>query len=393
MTVTEPAVAGLRDEPLDLRRVWRTLRSPLGIAVLLTLVVVVVAMLGAAGPAKPLDPNDASPDGARAAAQLLRDRGVAVHRVTDAQAALAGSSGDSIIFVPDAQRLPRADLRTLASSTTRLVVAKASSDELELLRVPARVSGHARVATRDPACAFPPARTAGDVEIGGAAYDATAPPTATCYAAGGSATLLGVEAGQRQVLLLGSADLFTNGRLAHRGNAALALGVLDASDVRWIVPPTVPEPAPKEERKGVISLLPAGVRWALVTVGVAVVLLALWRARRLGPVVAEPLPVVVRAAETVEGRARLYRASSARATAAAELRAATRTGLARSLGLPAEPDPAALVERVAARVARPGAEVGALLYGAGPGGDPPDDAALVRLAGMLDELEATVRRT
>ena len=52
-------------------------------------------------------------------------------------------------------------------------------------------------------------------------------------------------------------------------------------------------------------------------------LLVLWRARRLGPVVTEPLPVVVRSAEVVEGHGRLYSRAGARDRAAAALRAGT----------------------------------------------------------------------
>ncbi len=63
----------------------------------------------------------------------------------------------------------------------------------------------------------------------------------------------------------------------------------------------------------------------MLQLAVAVVLLALWRARRLGPVVPESLPVVVRAAEATEGRGRMYRRAGARDRAAGRLRAATRT--------------------------------------------------------------------
>ena len=45
-----------------------------------------------------------------------------------------------------------------------------------------------------------------------------------------------------------------------------------------------------------------------------------WRGRRFGPLVVENLPVVVRAGETREGRARLYQRSSARLRAADALR-------------------------------------------------------------------------
>ena len=64
------------------------------------------------------------------------------------------------------------------------------------------------------------------------------------------------------------------------------------------------------------------------------VLAALWRGRRLGPIVAERLPVVVRAAETVEGHGRLYRARRLADRAAAALRDAARGRILPLLGLP-----------------------------------------------------------
>jgi hypothetical protein len=101
--------------------------------------------------------------------------------------------------------------------------------------------------------------------------------------------------------------------------------------------------------------------------------------------VAEPLPVIVRAAETVEGRSRLYRRGRARDTAAAALRSGARARLAGPLGLGGEPAPEALAAAVASRAGRPVAVAGGLLYGPAPA----DDPALVRLATDLDELVRT----
>ncbi|HEY5183477.1 MAG TPA: DUF4350 domain-containing protein, partial [Actinomycetes bacterium] len=109
--------------------------------------------------------------------------------------------------------------------------------------------------------------------------------------------------------------------------------------------------------------------------------------RRLGRIVAEPLPVVVRAAETTEGRARLYRRAGARDRAAATLRAAAVQRLRPALGLPRTAEAVEVAAAVAARSGRPEADVAALLYGAAPR----DDAALARLADDLDALERTVR--
>lgn len=127
---------------------------------------------------------------------------------------------------------------------------------------------------------------------------------------------------------------------------------------------------------------------------VAVLLVAVWRARRLGPVVAEALPVVVRSAETVEGLSRLYRAGRARDRASDALRSGARERLVPLLGLPrsSAQDPSAareIVTAVARRTAYEETYVGAALYGP----EPLDDAGLIALTDVLDDLERQVRQS
>jgi len=89
---------------------------------------------------------------------------------------------------------------------------------------------------------------------------------------------------------------------------------------------------------------------------IAAALAALWRTRRLGPLVAEPLPVVVRASETVEGHGRLYRSRRSRGRAAAVLRDAARQPDHGPPRAPADADAAAVGAAVAALTGRePGA--------------------------------------
>jgi len=121
----------------------------------------------------------------------------------------------------------------------------------------------------------------------------------------------------------------------------------------------------------------------------AVLALALSQGRRFGPVVTEHLPVVVRAAETTEGRARLYRRAGARGRAAQNLRAASAARIVPLVGHQRGADRDAVTSAVASRTGRTASEVDAVLYGAAP----VDDAALVRLADELDTLERMVRRT
>ena len=60
----------------------------------------------------------------------------------------------------------------------------------------------------------------------------------------------------------------------------------------------------------------------------AFLVVGVWRGRRLGPIMTEPLPVTVRAAETVEGHGRLYHRLNARDRAANALRAGSSAGSA-----------------------------------------------------------------
>jgi hypothetical protein len=194
--------------------------------------------------------------------------------------------------------------------------------------------------------------------------------------------------GARTVTVLGSGAPLTNGRLGHVGNAALGLNLLGAHPrVVWLVP-SLSQAIAGAGRTSLVDLLPHRVLLVAGQLAIAVFLLALWRARRLGPVVAEPLPVIVRAAEAVEGRARLYRAAGARDRAADALRTGCRSRLIPLLGLPPDAEPAAVTAAVAARSGRSEPGVHELLYGAAPDGDP----ALVRLADDLDSLAGEVRR-
>jgi hypothetical protein len=99
-------------------------------------------------------------------------------------------------------------------------------------------------------------------------------------------------------------------------------------------------------------------------------------------VVIEPLPVVVRSAELVEGHGRLYERGRAGAEVASALREGARARLAARLGLPSTATPA----QVAYAVERQTHSSAAALV-APPDEPVPSDATLRALATALDELE------
>jgi hypothetical protein len=188
------------------------------------------------------------------------------------------------------------------------------------------------------------------------------------------------------VALLGSGDPLTNGALADQGNAALAVGTLGADPVLvWWTP--VPSSPSGAGQASLTELLPHQVGWVAAQLAVVLLVVMLWRGRRLGRLVTEPLPVVVRSVETTLGRAALYRRARARGRAARVLRAAAGRRIAVACGLPRTAAPETVAALAAERTGRPHADVTMLLSGP----PPTDDAELVRLARALDSLESALR--
>lgn len=380
------------------KRRWRWRRTWPVVLVTAVLAVSVAGVLAqSGGNAAALDPDGVGGQGSRAVAVLLGDRGVSVQRVGTVEAArtAARSAGGSVtVFLPLPATVPTTQLSRLAGiAGASLVVIAPDPTALHVLAPEILPGGVAPVRERAPQCAVPAAVAAGGADLGGDTYRlqaGSAAGAAGCYPAAGRASLVTGVGPARRVTVLGTARPFTNDALGRRGNAALALGLLGAGRrVVWLRP-RAGEGADAGEaasgRQGLVALLPDRLLLALAQGAVAVVLLALWRARRLGPVVAEQLPVTVRSMETTEGRARLYRTSSARASAASALREGTRRRLRRRLGLAPDAPPSALLDVVVERTPHSAGEVAALLCGDAP----VSEAALVRLADEVDALAEEV---
>lgn len=366
----------------SLRRAW----VPVLIAALAVAVAIGLAVVGSVPVSRPLDPTDASPSGARAIVALLRQQGVEVN-VAHSVGELA-SSPDTTVVVSLPEVLGPAELATLSENTSDLILVEPEDDALTALGVPAKEWGGVLEEKVKPACDLPEARSAGTVTVDGLDYTTTGPAT-VCYPVGNQdAVVVAPTRSGGTVTVVGSRAVFTNATLDHDGNAALALGLLTHHRrLDWLLP-VAPTSATGTERHGLFDLLPGRLWWALLEVALALLLFAVSRGRRLGPLVTEPLPVVVRATETVEGRARLLRGARARQPGAEALRAAVRRRLGTRLGLGPAPNQGALVEHVVTRTGRGASEVTDLLYGSSP----VDDRRLVALATALDRLEEEMRR-
>ncbi|MFF4990878.1 DUF4350 domain-containing protein [Streptosporangium saharense] len=372
---------------------WRGGRGALLAALLVVLVAVGGVLLsGGQDPGRPLDPESTALTGSRGLAQLLRANGVRVVRVTSVTEAVtategAQGAGGSTLLIGDTSFLDEEEAERLAAAPAdRLVVG--DQPYLTLLAPGVNPGPAVRTRSREPGCSLPAAVKAGSAYLGGTTF--TSPFGGIgCYPANGSPTLLGYADGDHKVTVVGDGQFMSNLRLAEDGNAALATNLAGARPTLvWLVAPETPSESGAAPQS-VYDLIPPAVGWAVVQLGVVVVLLALWQGRRLGPVVTERLPVVVRAAETVEGRARLYRARRARDRAVSALRTGFVDRVIPRLGLPATATPDAVVGAIVERTGQPAAYVGSALYGQAPA----DEAGLIAVAAYLDMLERQVRES
>ncbi|OKI87639.1 DUF4350 domain-containing protein [Micromonospora sp. CB01531] len=405
------------------RRPRHRLLIPLGLAVLLIVATLVFHAVDQPDPTDQgfLSPVTTGDDGGSRLAEALREQGVTVRRETDtSQALLAAGPGPATLFVPAPELVHPATVAALADLPTgsRLVLVDPPRRMLEQLDLPLRPTD-GRWATRatSPDADGHPCRLAEAARAGTAAADRqryaarSAAPVDRCYSGG----LVRVP-GRTEVVVIGASDPFRNNRIDEWGNQALTTGLLGGprplvwldlpgpapapSGSGWSPSPTAGDPAPPRRgdfnddradrpparQNPLWDAFPAWFWALLLQLSLAGLLVVLWRARRLGPPVPEPLPVTVHSAETVLGRARLYRRAGARGPAAETLRAAALDRLLPRLNLPPDTPPAEVAARVAAYAGADPERVAELLHGA----EPTTDQELLDLARDLDTLTRTV---
>lgn len=334
-----------------------------------------------------MDAESTGSDGAHALVALLRDRGVDVvvaQTVADVQRA---ARPDALLLVAETYYMVNDDLlrRVVDAPGDRLVVEPVSTTRATL--TPKIRIGSGNSIGDHPNCAMPEAVRAGRVQFGFSdTYEAASDQVSLtrCY----DGALVRYRDGDHTITVVGTADFMTNSGLLHEGNAALAMNLAGQRPrLVWYAP----QRAENESSggSGILNLIPDRVGWIVWQLCLVVLLVALWRGRRLGPLVAERLPVIVRASETVEGRGRLYRSRRARDRAADALRTAALQRMLPRLGLSANAAPSAVVAAVAARSRTRPDFVQHVLYGPAPTTD--DD--LTHLASELDNIERQVAQS
>lgn len=185
-----------------------------------------------------------------------------------------------------------------------------------------------------------------------------------------------------ETVIFGGAAALTNQYVTEEANAAAGLRLLGGSDrLVWYIP--LVTDGLGDEPVGLAEALPRGFLQAAAVLGFTMLVVMFWRGRRMGPLVTENLPAVIRSVETTQARSRLYRKANDRSRALASLQFAARRRLAVRLGLPKTAPPEAVVRAVADYTGRNDTQVHRLLVD----NHATDDATLVSIARELRDLE------
>ena len=333
-----------------------------------------------------MDPDATTPAGTRALVTLLRERGVEVVVAQSVDDVEQTARPDSLLLVAETANTRGDDLlKRLASVPGDRLVVEPTVRSREVLAPGLKLSRDG-LPTGQPDCTLREANRAGLAQIETAdIYEPTGDgPLTRCY--GGA--LVRYASDGRTITVVGTADFMTNGSLLKEGNAALAMNLTgDRARLIWYAPQRLQGDGSADATIG--ELIPDAFVWVVAQLCLVAALMAWWQGRRLGPLVAEKLPVVVRASETVEGRARLYRSRRARGQAASALRTATLQRVIPRLGLGRTASESAVVAAVGARQGIDERTVARILFG-----PPPDtDSDLFHLAQALDDIERQVSQS
>jgi hypothetical protein len=369
----------------------------IGIAIGLVFVLVAVVVYAVTRPRERevdfLSPTSGSPDGSRAVVNVLRDQGVDVEPATtlaEVRAVDSDPAATTIVLYDASLVLGRDQHRELLRLADRIVVLDAVDTELDDFAPGVVYDSDGFGDTFDVDCDLPAAERA--EAVSGSPYlydisDADAEVTG-CFDSGDDLyAVVHTRTSGTEVTIVGISPVFTNSRILDAGNAAFALNLLGEHETLIWYRPDLSE-LDSGEIPTAVGFTPPWVTPLILLLALFGLAAAIWRGRRLGPLVTEPLPVVVRANETMEGRARLYERAASREHALDSLRIGAIARLSTLCGLPRRATVDEVVAAVAGLTGRPRDELSDLLIDRIPGGD----GDLVALSDDLLLLEAELTR-
>ncbi len=375
---------------------WRRFGWVITLAVVSLLVLAFLAFTKAPSSTAPLSIANAKPEGARAAAEILRGQGVEVSESSTLSGASSALGTDGTLVVASYYFLDEAQIASILAWKGPVLWLAPHEFDVATIAPSVATLPDAFSAVVSADCSVPAVQRAGEVNPPGGRYAPMweTPSVTACYTSASSRASMMIQVardGAAPMTMIGAPRFLTNELLAERGNASLALNLLGSKErVSWYMgTPYDSSTLGGGGQGGVVLAAPAWVNAAALAAALVFLMAGLWRGRRLGPLMTEPLPVVVPASEATRGRARLYRRGRAYGHAAAALRAGSARRLAQRLGLGPHANRDAITTAVAASSTKDAATVDFLIFGP----PPRDEADMCVLIRRLDALESEVDPT
>jgi hypothetical protein len=290
----------------------------IGIAVGVALVLVGLIAGQSSTQGAPFSPASTSSDGLKGLVLLMQSFGADVHTnlsVPDSGTRVAFLARDSL----DDQA--EADLRTWVRGGGTLVLADPSSP----LASPTsgEVGGFALVRGQ---CDLDGVDDVSRIEIGGLNNDLEftggerfrAGDHPSCFGDGDTAYVVEQRLGEGKIISVGSPNLFANGYLQSADDSVLAMRLLQPGGSQTVA--ILDAGATGSGRTTLIDLISDRVIQATIQLGIAFLIYALWRARRLGRPVVERQPVAIAGSQLVEAVGALEHRARATDRAGAAIR-------------------------------------------------------------------------
>ena len=237
----------------------------------------------------------------------------------------------------------------------------------------------------DSGCGIDALEGVGEVSVEGLGFDLGLRDRG-CLGDGDGFFVVDSPVGDGTVVAVGGAGAFVNDRLGDADNAVLAGALLAPIPGRSVQ--VLLDPPAGSGTETLVDLVGDGVEQGLAQLGIAFVVYALWRGRRLGRPVEEAQPVELAASELVVAVGELYRQGRHHDRAAAAIRHDVRRRLAERLGLPATTPVEVVVEQASRRTGLDAERLATLLDPARTGGE----SDLVVLAGQAHAVDEELAR-
>lgn len=385
----------------SIRNHWKPLAAVLAI---LTCFAIYLVYSGSDSNDRLLDTSSVDKRGAAGYVHLLKARGYDVDVARNGltiQTALNQAGADTTVMVaPDAAVYGGLGRSLQRSKASRIVLLSPSQQILSAAKIDAeRLDRQSAVSTSTrPECSSELTAPVREVpaSLSSTSYEtenasAVCFPTVPAVQGVSRGGLLVFDKPNQTTIVLGTVHPLTNGYLATKDSAALGLSLVKGTKkVVWIDPkladfknttPTRQQPSRDLPQK--LSWMNSLKWWALFLIA----MVGVWRGRRLGRIVTEYLPVMVKSSETARGLGRMYSSSKSYERSLQLLQSAASVRIAKLLGVHPSTSQQDLIVIIAQSLGRQEPEISTILCRKANSA-----ADLVAGTANLDSLEHQIKR-